>query len=606
MNRYIARWGTSVAIAVLTVAAIAPAAAVGGSQAPVAPEVDLADALASDGRFRGRPDLSGTVNAADWRLTSDLGTGEAPRFAPARGQTQTGATTQAVSGSWSALGSNGAGDGPIQTTSGSVRAMAISGTNLYVGGLITNVGGIAEADFIARWDGSAWHALGGSGGTGALNGHVEDIAISGTNVYVGGSFTDVVGISTADFVAMWNGSFWSGLGSNFAGDGALNNSVTALAVLGSSLYVSGWFTDAATIAVADRLAVWTGSSWTQFSSNAADHPDTAVSTLVLHGGALYAGGFFQNIGGVAAADGIARWNWNNWEAVGNGLGGGAETIAFSSSGTMYVGGSIWDAGGQATADMVVRLDGSSWVALGSNGAGDGAIGSTVWSVVISGNNVFVGGQFSNAAGIAEADRLAVFDGTNWSALGSNGSGDGALNGIVRALAVSSSLIVGGEFTNAGGVAAADRVAAFGPLTSYKPDGRIRKGTGAFVGNNIYNATGINQTRTGATTPGHVITFGISGQNDSGVADRIRFAASGTVVTGYTIKYFNGSTDITSAVNAGTYQSPLLAAGGAFLITAKVTVKATAATGSSVTRLVTLRSVSDSAKLDVVKFVGKRS
>jgi len=36
------------------------------------------------------------------------------------------------------------------------------------------------------------------------------------------------------------------------------------------------------------------------------------------------------------------------------------------------------------------------------------------------------------------------------------------------------------------------------------------------------------------------------------------------------------------------------------------VKATAATGSSVTRLVTLSSVGDGTKKDAVKFIGKRA
>ena len=52
----------------------------------------------------------------------------------------------------------------------------------------------------------------------------------------------------ADYIAKWNGSAWSALGSNGSGDGALNTDVDALAVSGSDLYVGGDFTDAAGIA----------------------------------------------------------------------------------------------------------------------------------------------------------------------------------------------------------------------------------------------------------------------------------------------------------------------------------------------------------------------
>ena len=77
------------------------------------------------------------------------------------------------------------------------------------------------------------------------------------------------------------------------------------------------------------------------------------------------------------------------------------------------------------------------------------------------------------------------------------------------------------------------------------------------------------------------------------------------MTGYAVKYFRGTTDITAAVVAGTYETPLLAPTATYLVTAKVTVKSTAAVGSKVTRLVTLTSVGNSAKKDAVKFIGER-
>lgn len=140
----------------------------------------------------------------------------------------------------------------------------------------------------------------------------------------------------------------------------------------------------------------------------------------------------------------------------------------------------------------------------------------------------------------------------------------------------------------------------------KPDGRIRLGIGAYVGNNIYNTTGAGQGRTGSAARGHTVTFGMSIQNDGNTPDRIKVKATGTAAGGYTVKYFQGTTDITSAVVAGTYRTPSLAPGATYLITAKVTVKPTAAAGSQVTRLVTLRSVGNPVRKDAVKFVGKRS
>lgn len=594
--------------AVLLVPAAALAAQPAGDRRGSDPGVvDLAQAIGTDGTFQGIAGKIGTVDVSQWRIVSDLRSGEAPRFAPAHRTTQAVTATDAVAASWSGLGSNGSGDGAIATAGGAVTAMAVSGSNLYVAGSFINVANIPEADFVARWDGAAWHALGGSGGTSAINSGPFAIAVSGTDVYLGGSFTNAAGISEADFVAKWNGSFWAALGSNFAGDGALNNTVTALAVSGTDVYVAGYFENAATNSLADRLARWNGSSWSSMSASALDTPNGSVKALAVSYGALFAGGYFTDIGGFADADYFARWNGGNWEPYGGSLNNGVEAIAVAINGLPYIGGAFANAGGQATADGVARFDGTNWVALGSNGSGEGAIGSgVVRAIALSGSNVYIGGSLTDIGGVTEADHVAVFNGTSWSALGSNGSGSGPLNAQVRSLALGTSLFVGGEFTNAGGVGTADYIAAWGPLATYKPDGRIRKGSGTLVGNDVYNTTGLNQTRTGSTAPGNTITYRISAQNDGDASDRIKLAASGSAVTGYTIRYFSGTTDITSAVNAGTFRTPLLAAGGAFGIEARVTVKSTAATGSSVSRLLTLRSVRDPAKVDVVKFVGKRA
>src|SRR6185503_7104233 len=99
---------------------------------------------------------------------------------------------------WNALGSG---------LNGLVYAIAVDGTDIYVGGQFTDAGGNANADRIAKWNGTSWSAL-GSG----LNGVVYSIAVRGTDIYVGGDFTDVGGDSNIDYVAQWNGSTWSSLG----------------------------------------------------------------------------------------------------------------------------------------------------------------------------------------------------------------------------------------------------------------------------------------------------------------------------------------------------------------------------------------------------------
>jgi hypothetical protein len=63
----------------------------------------------------------------------------------------------------------------------------VSGSTLYAGGYFTTAGGIA-ANYIAQWNGSSWSAL-GSG----MNGAVSALAVSGSTLYAGGNFTTAGG-----------------------------------------------------------------------------------------------------------------------------------------------------------------------------------------------------------------------------------------------------------------------------------------------------------------------------------------------------------------------------------------------------------------------------
>jgi len=111
-------------------------------------------------------------------------------------------------------------------------------------------------------------------GDGSLNGYVSELAVSGRALYVGGWFTNVKnGVTTlgeADYITKWDGMNWSALGSDGVGNGSLNSLVLALAVSGSDLYVGGFFTDVnnggTTLTAADYVAKY------QFSAPATSTP----------------------------------------------------------------------------------------------------------------------------------------------------------------------------------------------------------------------------------------------------------------------------------------------------------------------------------------------
>jgi hypothetical protein len=345
--------------------------------------------------------------------------------------------------SWSAIGSGISGPPGWPISDGRVLALAVSGTDLYVGGTFTNAGGNAVNN-IAKWNGTNWSAL-GSGVSGPpddpyYGGTVLSLAVSGTDLYVGGIFTNAGG-GEANYIAKWDGGSWSAVGSG------MNNQVHALAVSGSDLYAGGDFTTAGGTA-ANYIAKWDGSSWSALGSGlggTGSYPGIP-NALAVSGTDLYVGGQFTTAGGNAASN-IAKWDGNNWLALGSGIDLGGWVLALAVSGSnVYVGGAFTTAGGNA-ASNIAKWDGSNWTALGSGMGGVPGNMAQVLALVVSGSDLYAGGFFTTAGG-STANYIAKWDASSWSALG---SGMGGHYASVAALAVSGGdLYTGGNFTTAGG------------------------------------------------------------------------------------------------------------------------------------------------------------
>ncbi len=174
---------------------------------------------------------------------------------------------------------------------GVVYALAVVGTNLYAGGSFLNAGGISSK-YMAKWNGTAWSALGGG-----LNDVVYTLAVIGTDLYAGGSFSGTPGLS-ANKVAKWNGSAWSGLGTNISIDGRINS----LTVNGSDLYAGGQFTSIGGVTM-NRLAKWDGTSWTTFGTGVNNH----INSIAVFGTDLYMGGYFTTANGIIS-NYFAQWH----------------------------------------------------------------------------------------------------------------------------------------------------------------------------------------------------------------------------------------------------------------------------------------------------------
>jgi hypothetical protein len=377
---------------------------------------------------------------------------------------------------WSTLGT-GSSNGVSGIGSVYVSALAVVGNEVVVGGEFTSAGGVS-ANYVARFNTqtNTWSSLGTGSSNGVSGGGVIALAVSGSEVFVGGNFTSAGGVS-ANRVARFNTqtNTWSSLGTGSSN--GVNNTVRALAVVGNEVYVGGTFTSAGGVS-ANRVARFNTqtNTWSTLGTGSSNGVFGTVFALAVVGNEVYVGGNFTSAGGVSA-NYVARFNTqtNTWSSLGtgssNGVSGGSSSVdvrALAVVGNEVVVGGVFTSAGGVSANRVARFNTqtNTWSSLGmfsSNGVND-----VVFALAVVGNEVFVGGTFTSAGGVS-ANRVARFNTqTNtWSSLGTGSSNGVSGTGLVYVYAlavVGNEVVVGGNFTEAGGVSA-NRVARFNTQTN---------------------------------------------------------------------------------------------------------------------------------------------
>lgn len=503
-------------------------------------------------------------------------------------------------GGWDHVGTGSTASTPSLNDKVSVLNTQAPGV-LYVGGAFTNAGGHANADRIAKWNGSTWSAL---GSTPLTNGEVRAIAYSNGKVYVGGTFEDAGGDANADFLAVWNGSSWAPFCTPTTSSPSFNHNVDALQIIGNTLYVGGEFQNGAGIPAADYLMgcdLTTGAAGARVLTDG-DFTGAVYALTADSNGTLYAGGTFINLAQIADADYVAAYN-GAWQAMGTPAAVNTIVRSLTASGTtVYVGTDAVDVAGIAQADHVVRWNGSTWSAVGANTAGANGwfpASATIYALRTSGSLLFAAGSFQNANGTAAADHIAYFDGTTWRPIGSNGAGDGPLPGETHALGVfEGKVFAGGNFTSAGGDTQAHSLAAY---ALRQPDNWISLDSSSqFVGNGVYSMTGAGEARTVSIRRGRLGHVYIKIQNDGLVAASFKVKATGGA-KGIKADYYRSGTNVTPAVRAGTYATGSIAPRATIVLSVRIRVNNVSAAGT--TFVVKTRSVTGTQP-DAVRAVVK--
>ena len=267
---------------------------------------------------------------------------------------------------------------------------------------------------------------------------VYALALSGSNLYIGGSFTTVSGSTRNNLCVVDKDS---------GALGPFNPNVSpsvvrTLLLSGSNLYLGGNFTTVSgttrnRIAVVDKDSGALG----PFDPNAST-ASSYVYTLLLSGSNLYVGGNFTTISG-STRNGMAVVNKDsgalgpfdpNVTIISTGV-----RTTFLSGSNLYIGGNFSSVSGSARNNLAV-VDKDS----GALGPFNPNCNSVVHDLKLSGSNIYAGGQFTTISGVAQPYIGAVnkdsgyLDSTFIPTLN---------NYCLCIMTVSNNLHIGGQFTN---------------------------------------------------------------------------------------------------------------------------------------------------------------
>ena len=375
------------------------------------------------------------------------------------------------------------------SANGDVYALAISGTIAYAGGAFTHVGGL-QRNHVAALDttvsvnnATAWNPN--------ADEDVRAFALSGTTIYAGGDFTSVGRTARNRLAAIDSDPASATYGRPTAWNPGANDTVHALALSGSALYAGGNFTllqgSIGGPYTRNRLAAidTVTANPTAWNPGAND----IVYALALSGSALYAGGAFSSLQGssggpyarnyLAAIDTVTAnptaWNPKANDAV--------WTIALSGN-TVYAGGEFTSiqgsSGGPYARNNLAAIDAST----ANPTTWNPDVNNEVFTLALSGTTLYAGGAFTMLQGASDgpyaAGHVAAIDTVTANPTAWNPN----LDGPVYTISVTGNTVyAGGEFSTllgASGLSCArDNIAAIsaatGNPTAWNPgaDGAVK-------------------------------------------------------------------------------------------------------------------------------------
>lgn len=323
-------------------------------------------------------------------------------------------------------------NGPVNTI------IANHSGGLFVGGKFDSADQSSAGNIASYFSGIAgfdWTGVGTSG----LNGEVHDAIIFKGELYVAGRFNVADTVPTSSGVVKWDGTKWVSLGGFYVG--AMNSYVNDLEIYRDTLYAGGLFRSNSSWPAADffsAIAKWDGTNWVATQVLVTGE----VKALHVHDKKLFVGGDFQ------LNTGAPRNNMCFMDSLGMQF-LPSPTIPVNDIETynneVYIATDFMDSHNTDTMGLAVYRN-NTWEVIfdGSNTSKLATGGIKTLKAIPSNNALALGGDFVLSPFLGNTGKnIALYRG------GNHIVAFGALDSTVRTMAVvNNSLYMGGDFTYA--------------------------------------------------------------------------------------------------------------------------------------------------------------
>ncbi|MBI5220089.1 MAG: T9SS type A sorting domain-containing protein [Bacteroidia bacterium] len=289
---------------------------------------------------------------------------------------------------------------------------------------------------IGEWNGSCWK---NPGVLGFYDAQYDYSVVHNNKFYVCGNiYAGLNGIPGLKYIAYYDGAAWHKIDST-----DIDGPVNSIYWNNNNMYIAGRFWDINGITYG-HVARWDGQQWHKLKNGIIDGNLEMTSISEYNGELYYFGGGLCSIDGQPMY-GVVRWDGADWHNVGSGLGATVDNLLNDTvNNRLYAGGQFYVF--DDTVDTWAYKGAAYWDGIKWHGMGKMGYGAMVYDLKFYRGELYAAGGFDTLGTPIRC--FAKWNGTGWEQVG-----QGVDYAVCSMCIYNDELILGGYFTQAGGLPA---------------------------------------------------------------------------------------------------------------------------------------------------------